>query len=119
MRILQTALLTVAGGVLIALVLSVMTMPPRGMCCPVNFIIRDNGGIDPWTGEVRPTMVDIYDHGTGQVTNTFEIPHNWRDLRVIPLPVGFAVGSLVTLGLLALVSRRPRGPAPKSTVPAA
>ena len=118
MRITRTALLTVAGGLLIALALFMMTMPPRGMCCPVDFIVTDNGGINPWTGEVRPLRVDIYDHTTGQVTRTYEMPENWKDRRVVPVPVGFVVGSLLTLTVITIAARRARRPVPVA-VPAA
>jgi hypothetical protein len=123
MRILGTAHLTVAGGVLMALALFSMTMPPRGMCCPVDFVVTDYGDINPWTGEVRPLRVNVYARdGSGELTRTyvtFEMPENWKDLRVIPLPVGFAVGSLLTLTVITIAARRPRRPAPDSAVPAA
>ena len=46
-------------------------------------------------------------------------PEPWEKYRVIPLPVGFAVGSLLTLTVITLVSRRPRTTAPKLVVPVA
>jgi hypothetical protein len=120
MRILRTALLTVAGGLLIAFILFNMTaLPISRFCCPVDHVVTDYGGINPWTGEVRPLRVDIYDHTTGQVTRTHEIPENWKDRRVVPLPVGFVVGSLLTLTVISIAARRPRRATPDSAVSAA
>ena len=119
MRIIRTALPTVAGGLLIALALFGMTQPPRSMCCPVDFIVTDNGGIDPWTGEVRPLRVNVYARdGSGELTRTYvtyEIPKNWKDLRVVPLPVGFVAGSLLTLTVITLASRRRGAPRPAAS----
>ena len=111
MRILRTAFLTVAGGVLMAVVVlgwNTATPHPKILGGP-GVTITDEGGSNPWTGEVRPMLVVTPNYGAGGIitsTRTYEIPENWRDLRVVPVPVGFAVGSLLTLTFIIFVSRK-------------
>jgi hypothetical protein len=119
MRILGTALLTLAGGLLIGLFLFYLTVPPvqhRG--CPVNCIASQPGHIDFWTGEITPMILTQYD-GALQVQSVTVIPEDYRDYRVIPLPVGFVVGSFLTLTVITVATRRPRRPASDSAMPAA
>jgi hypothetical protein len=119
MRILRTALLTVAGGVLAAftyVMLVTSPFPVIPFSPRVDTVITDPGGIDLWTGEVRPLR------GTarfGEGRYVFQYPEDPEDLRVIPVPVNFAVGSLLTLTVITLVSRRPRTTSPNPVVPAA
>jgi hypothetical protein len=122
MRNLRTGLLAVLGGLVLAVALSWVMAPHPVILGGPGTTITDLGGADPWTGEVRPMIVAVPNYGeSGQVTSTrtYEVPEEWRDIRVVPLPVGFAVGSLLMLGLIALVSRRPRGTAPNPAVPTA
>ena len=82
--------------------------------------IMDPGGTNPWTGEVRPMIVGVPTYGEsgqGTGTRTYEVPENWRDYRVVPLPVGVAVGSLLALTVITIVSRRPGKASPNSTDP--
>ena len=116
MRILRTGLLTVAGGLLIAFVLFSLTHPRNDLfCCGVNTFVTDQGGINALTGEVRPTIVTSYAlDGSGRVT-VGEYPDNWKQIRVIPLPVGFVVGSLLTLTVITLARRRTATPRPAAS----
>ena len=116
MRILRTARLSVAGGLLIASVLTYLTSPAENMKSLGLGVYTQAGHTDFWTGEVTPAILTRYD-GSGRVTNVYEIPENWKNLRVIPFPVGFAVGSLLTLTVITLASRRP-GKAQPDSLPA-
>ena len=110
MRILRTALLSVAGGIVIALLLFELTISPSHiLCCPVNTIVTDPGGINPWTGEDRPMTVARYDN-----TDTDPVIQVWEHDRnpFIPLPVGFVFGSLVTLTVVTIERRRRVTPPP-------
>ncbi len=112
MRTLRTAVLTLAGGIVIAFLLFEITISPSHiLCCPVNTVVTDYGGINPWTGEDRPMTVIRYgiEPGSNPVTLVWEHDRS----PFIPLPVGFAVGSLLALGLIAVVrrSRTPSKPA--------
>jgi hypothetical protein len=126
MRMLRTAILTVAGGLLtvsagllIAVVLLTLTSPPdRGrVVCPVSCVATQAGRTDFWTGEITPMILSQYD-GALQVTNVRVVPEDYKDYRVIPLPIGFAVGSLLTLTVIAIAARRPRRTVPNPPVPA-
>jgi hypothetical protein len=117
MRILGTALLTVVGGLLIGSVLTSLTSPS------MKFLGRSEttqaGHIDFWTGEITPMIMTQYSlESTPKVEHVWVVPKNWKDLRVIPLPVGFVVGSLLTLTVIILASRRPGKAQPDSAVPA-
>jgi hypothetical protein len=121
MRILRTPLLTVAGGVLMAFTVVMLVTSPAPVIrfTPrMNSVITDPGGIDLWTGEVRPVRMSAYDL-EGKFVKEFIIPEDPDDLRVIPVPVSFAVGSLLTLTVITLASRRPRTTSPNPVVPAA
>ena len=129
MRLARTALLMVAGGlltvavgILMAVTLFTFTVPLTGGCCPTvldaatetDFIITP-GGVDPWTGEVRFGSVSYTLVATGErVTLGPDRNRTW----FIPLPVGFAVGSLLTLTVITRAYRR-RKITPGLAVPAA
>jgi hypothetical protein len=118
MPIVRTALLTVAGGLLIALVLFALTAPTaRFLCCSPNVFVTKQGGVDQWTGEVRPMTLSVYD-GTGKNPVT-EVDDLSELAPPIPLRTGFVVGSLLTLTVIAINARRPRRTAPNPVVPAA
>ena len=119
----RTIALTVAGGLLMAVVLFALTatsatyLDSVGRPDGTNFV-EDFGGSDAWTGEFRfPTWSWTDPTGT-RVTQQFDSPAAYRSHRVIPLPVGFVVGSLLTLAVITAI-QRPRKTASNSTVPAA
>ena len=77
------------------------------------------GHTDFWTGEITPEIRTQYAlDGSGRVERVYELPKDWRNYRVIPLPVGLVVGSLLTLAVITVVSRRPGKAQPDSAVPA-
>ena len=116
--------LTVAGGLLLAFVMFLMTVRVVSYLGPVgrpegtNFV-EDFGGTDPWTGEFRPRTWTYTDPTGEQVTKVFELPDGLQNYRAVPLPVGFAVGCLLTLTVIAIATRRPRKGAPNSALSAA
>ena len=118
MRILQTAVLTVAGGIVIAFLLFELTVPVIGGCCSRvgtatgTTLVETPGWTDPWTGEIRLATETYTDPTTGKSVTTVR-EQSFEGHLVIPLPVGFVVGSLLTLGLIAVVrrSRTPSKPA--------
>jgi hypothetical protein len=123
MRILRTVLLTVAGGVLIAVVLFVVTAPAFFDCCYRVYMPGQNpvytpDSVDPWTGEVRLETTTITNLTTGERVTTVRPLPPGDDHFVIPLPFGFAVGSLLTLTVITIVSRRPRTRPAEGAVPA-
>jgi len=81
--------------------------------------VTQQGSIDYWTGEIAPMIPDPRRREAGGVQTEFAIPHDYWRRRVIPLPVAFAAGSLLTLAVIIIAARRPRGPAPNPAVPAA
>jgi len=123
MRLVATALLTVASGVLIAVVLFYLSVPVIGGCChPVGTaggtsLVITPGDTDPWTGEIRRETWTYTDSNGKSVTTVRE--QSFDDHLVIPLPVGFVVGSALTLTVISIVTRRPRKTAPDFAVPAA
>ncbi len=112
MRILQTAILTALGGLLIALVLFVLTSPaPRTVFLPVGRpdgtgFVTDFGGTDQWTGEVQPVTQSWTDPTGKRMTKVYALSPEDKNYRAIPMPVGFVVGSLLTLGLIVILGRR-------------
>ena len=124
MRILRTAILTVAGGLLIAVVLFWVTVPrwtslggPVGR--PITNFVEDYGGTDPWSGEFRPWTWSWTDTVTGQRLTWVLGPDGYQSMWAIALPAGFAVGSLLTLTVITLASREPRTTSPNPVVPTA
>ena len=112
MSLLGTAILTVAAGLMIGLVLFAVTAPnvtylgvPIGRPAGTDFI-SDYGGTDPWTGEFRPLTWSWTDT-TGERVTRFFWPDGYQNYRAIPVPVGFVVGGLLTLPVIAGI-RRPR-----------
>ena len=103
MRILRTALLTVAGGVLLAVVLFMISLPPVVTILGGPGTVVTRGQPDFWTGEMTPMIVTT---NVGQATQAIEYPQGQENHRVIPLPVGFVAGSVLTLGLIAISGRR-------------
>jgi hypothetical protein len=106
---LRTAILTVAGGLLLAVVLFIATAPDVGawggtVGRPVGTTdwVTVNGGVNPWTGDVRPATTS-YTGATGKRVTTV-VSRDFRN-TVIPLPVGFAAGCLLTIGLIAIRRR--------------
>ena len=120
MRIVRTALLAVAGGLLIASVLFMLTSPPDVKhVLSVGGVITQTGYIDFWTGEITPRIVTVHDFGSGKSASVYVTPEDYQDYRVIPLPVGFVVGSLLTLTVITIAARRPRENTPDPAVLAA
>jgi hypothetical protein len=111
MRLLRNIVLTVVGGLLTAAVLIYLTAPmtvwlgPVGRPDGTNFV-EDMGGYDPWTGELQP-RVWTWTDTTGHQVERILGPERYWQRRAIPLPVGFAIGCVVTLGVIA--ARRRRG----------
>ena len=113
MRILRTAVLTVAGGLFLAFAVYSLTLDQsmfKTLGGPV-VAVTQQGSIDYWTGEITPLILTIGDAGTGGVQTEFAIPHDYRTRRVIPFPVAFAVGSILTLAVVTVVSWRRSTPA--------
>jgi hypothetical protein len=111
MRLLRDIVITVVGGLLTAAVLFCLTAPtilwlgPVGRPDGTDFV-EDWGGYDPWTGDFRPrtwTWTDPTGHQLERILG----PNDYWKRQAIPLPVGFAIGSIVTLGVIA--ARRSRG----------
>jgi hypothetical protein len=120
MRNLRTALLTVLGGLVLAVVLYALTAPPvTKILGGPNMVITQGSHTDFWTGELTPMIVTTYDYGTRQILKVNEYPEDWKNYRTFPLPVGFAVGGILTLTIIAIASRRPGRPVPNSAVPIA
>jgi Na+(H+)/acetate symporter ActP len=123
MRILRSIAVTVAGGALIAVVLFYLSAPMIGGCCHRvgtalgTTIVTTPGWIDPWTGEIRLETETSTDVNGQSITKVRE--QSFEDHLVIPLPVGFVVGSFLTLAVITIVSRRSRRAAPNPVVPAA
>ena len=117
MRLVARIALTLAGGLLVMLVLFVVTPRTEGrfFCCPVGWTVTP-GGVDQATGEVRPAIVSVND-GASTAVKTYAIIE--KDLTIIPYPVGFVAGSLLTLTAITIVSRRSRRIASVPVVPAA
>ena len=121
MRILRTAVFTVAGGLLLAFAVYSLTLDQsmfKTLGGPI-VAVTQQGSIDYWTGEVTPMILTIGDARPAGVRTEFAIPHDYRTRRVIPLPVAFAVGSLLTLALVTVRSRRFRATSPNPVLPAA
>ena len=117
MRLLRTIVITVAGGLVIAVLLFWVTMThfvyiglPIGHAGVEANIVWDNGGTDPWTGEFRPPSRSYTFVATGEQRSQAFWPAGSGDHRAIPVPVGFALGCLVTLGLIAVVRRSRKTP---------
>ena len=109
MRLAQTLALSVAGGLLLAVVLfwatSINFTPthfaPVG---PLGTSATTQGqGFDPWTGQPHPETITWTVVATGEQTiYTFELPASTEGTRAIPVPVGFVVGCLLALGFIAI-----------------
>jgi hypothetical protein len=70
-------------------------------------------GFDPLTGLPRGVVIEgtVVDGQGGSTRVTHEsMPPDMVGRRAIPLPVGFAIGVIVMIGVLAVISR-PRRPA--------
>ncbi len=119
MRLLRTAILAVAGGLLVAFAVNMLTPYPFKTLGGPIVAVTQQGSIDYWTGEITPMILILGDARPGGVQTEFAIPHDYSRRRVIPLSVAFAVGSLLTLAVIIIAARRPRGPAPNPAVPAA
>ena len=70
---------------------------------------------DPWTGRPHGRIYDVADclaDPTGAPANLERIvnpvPDELQGRRAVPLPAGFAVGSVITIGTMAAMSRRRR-----------
>ena len=98
MRLLRNVILTVVGGLLMAIVLFFVTFPQGpsvyiGMPSlgDLDFVV-DVGGTDPWTGVYRDAFRSRpYETGTW-----------WT----IPLPVGFAIGAFLVMAVIFARSDR-------------
>ena len=73
MTLRRTTVLTVAGGLLVAVVLFAVTAPgPRMLTTPIGMagveanVVWHYPGADPWTGEYRPLTKTYTDVATGQ-----------------------------------------------------
>jgi hypothetical protein len=110
MRILRTTVLTVAGGLFLSFAVYSLTLDQsmfKTLGGPI-VAVTQQGSIDYWTGEITPMILTLGDARPGGVQTEFAIPHDYRTRRVIPFQVAFAVGSLLTLAVITLTSRRPR-----------
>ena len=105
-RLLRAVALLLAGGLLMAVVLFSMTTPDFGNPrTRIGETLVEVGDLNPWTGEVRFTVRARHDHGAGAPSLLVD----WEKVGpVIPLPMGFAIGSLLTLGVIVVAALRPR-----------
>jgi hypothetical protein len=115
MRFLRTILISAAAGLLIGLVLFFMTAPfVSYLGCPIGNGATgtdfrcDVGGTDAWTGEFRPLTQSYTDVATGKRVTRIWGGVEYEENLIIPIPVGFAAGCLVTLGLITIVRRARR-----------
>ena len=76
----------------------------------------DGGGNDPWTGEYRPMTQTYTDNATGERVTKPWGTSAYKNVRAIPMPVGFAVGCLLTVGLIAALRRRKTPPTPAASI---
>ena len=119
MRLVANTILTVAGGLVIAVILFYLTAPTFKPYLS-RVVTTQEGHVDFWTGEITPRVLTRYSlESNPKVMNVWVDPEPWENYRVIPLPVGFVIGSLLTLTVITVVSRRPGRPAPNSAVRAA
>jgi hypothetical protein len=110
----RTVTLALAGGILLGLFLFTMTSgTPTSLGGPIGRppgtgpATTDHWHYDPWTGQPQPETRTYTVIATGeQLVQAFGLPDSMQGTRAIPVPVGFAVGSLLTLVVIAL--RRPR-----------
>ncbi len=69
-------------------------------------------GFDLWTGVPHGRVVDCRPGPLSplrvEVVDTWPVPMDMLNRTVIPVPVGFLIGSLATAGVLALNDRRRR-----------
>ena len=99
------------GGLLIALILFGSTTHSSAYTCPVGDArlgydwVCDGGFTDAWTGAFTPFTQTYTSNVSGERVTKFTEPNRYG---IIPLPVGFVVGSLLTLGVIAAVSMGPR-----------
>jgi hypothetical protein len=123
MGILRTTILTVAGGLLLAVVLLVLTYHPVTWLGPIGRpvatdFVEDMGGTDPWTGEYRDRTWTYTGANGERVTRVFDLGPDYGRPWVIPLPVGFVAGCVLTLTIIA-GSRRLRRTPSAPAIPAA
>ena len=108
-RWLQPITLVVVGGLLISIaafsVTSYENVPK--LIGPLGEF-RAYPGFDPWTGLPHGWVIDVGDPTTGEIKTIEPMPPDMVGRRAAPLPVGFAVGALVTIGVLAVRSRKAR-----------
>ena len=123
MRFVRTTILTVAGGLLMAVVLFALTAPTlnplAGPRRPDGTTIATDQAFTDWlTGEFLPDGFRFY---TNTVAGEQRVmpPGTVSEYRAIPLPAGFVAGCLLTLVVIAVAARRPRRTASDSAVPAA
>ena len=109
MKVLRIAVLTVAGGPPTAVVLYLATAPSFAYTCPIGDgrigydFVCEGGYADAWTGAFPPFTQSHTDISTGQRVTKVWGPNGYENIRVIPLPVGFVAGSLLTLAVIAVV----------------
>lgn len=122
-RLLPRMLLVLAGGVALSVAAFWLTSTTPtyeylgGPCTDLVAL----PGFDPWTG--RPHGLIYDDHGGTCLSDqdfawesptrvVDPVPDEMLGRQAIPLPVGFAVGCVVTIGAMAVIGRRRRVESP-------
>ena len=105
--IIRTIALVLTGGVVIAVVLSMLTVRSFNWTGPIGRpiatdLVEDWGGTDPWTGEYRDRTWTYTDANGLRVTRILETGDGYTGS--IPLPIGFVVGSLLTLSVISMAA---------------
>jgi hypothetical protein len=118
-RVLPRLFLVLAGGVVLSVAAFWLTSTTPGYesivgpCADHVAFPR----FDPWTGQPNGLIYDDYG-GTCLTDPNFAwenptrvvdpVPDEMLGRQAIPLPVGFVVGSVITIGAMAVMSRRRR-----------
>ena len=117
---LRTFGFVVAGGAVLSVAAFLLTSTTPsyiylGPACAQNVA---GPAFDPWTGQPHGRIYDTWDcfaaaPGTlASLTRVVDpVPDEMLGRNAIPLPVGFAVGCVITVGAMAVLRRRPKDPA--------
>jgi hypothetical protein len=85
---------------------------PGGIHLSPYAVDVEASGFDLWTGEPHGWWYRENPHGLGESTERGPVPADIAGRRAIPLPLGFALGALVGLALVAVSRGREDGRKP-------